>query len=385
MEIRLPAIKRGRVDFDVLIDPDRFRPDARIGLTFEIFNIATFWHDSCRDWRLYFPEPNYKRMPEFNIEPVGHQRISVVQQQKFVHYSIFFDDDKDMVEYYVGDMRDPKSARYDISVFGHGYYRGGYLRIGNYGFTSAPYRTLVDNVVVTEMPEEKTAVEKTEFLLFDGVASDIVNFNKTLKAQKVRRYVWDSTGANIVSYENNYAYSGMPGFKSIDAAQLIIFNDAVNIDVALQRKIMQSVKDGTDLLIQSGLFSFNKGGFKDSPLEMILPVKMKDSLWCVAGDKAKALSLNPEGAFKWEKGKDAKVYLYWDLEKADDCEVLMTASEEGWFGKKNIPILLKKKFGKGNVYVFTGLPCGPSKANSFWNTDYVAEILKFIKESRTAK
>ena len=54
-------------------------------------------------------------------------------------------------------------------------------------------------------------------------------------------------------------------------------------------------------------------------------------------------------------------------------------------GKKDIPILVRKKFGKGYVYVFIGTPCGPSTETSFWNKDYVSAILKFIKESRSAK
>ena len=385
MEIRIPKIKRGRVDFDVMIDPERYNPAARIGLTFEIYNIATFWHDSCRDWRLYFPEPNYKRMPEFDIEPVGHQRITVVPKHKYVHYSIFFDEEKDMVEFYSGDMRDPKAARYDVSVYGHGFYRGGFLRIGNFGFTDGPYRTLVDNVVVTEMSEETAAQPKTEFLLFDGIASDIVKFNEAMKPLKVRRYVWDSTGANIVAHINNCEFVGMPGFQSVEKAQLIVFNDTVNIEPALQRKIMESVKNGTDVLFQGGHFTFNKGGYKNSPFEMILPIKMKDSLWGVSGDKAKALSLSTAGSFKWDNAKDSKIYYYWDMEPADGSEVLLTASESGWFGKKDIPILVRKKFGKGYVYVFIGTPCGPSTETSFWNKDYVSAILKFIKESRSAK
>ena len=151
IEIPIPRIKKGKLEFDVLIDPDHSVAGDRIGLTLGFYNISTFWHDSCKDWRMYFPEPEAKRLPYFFIEPVGHRRISRVAKHKYQHYCILFDHDADLIEFYVDDMQDPKSARYDMSVWGHDYYQGSYLKIGSYAYASYPYRTLVDNVKLTEI------------------------------------------------------------------------------------------------------------------------------------------------------------------------------------------------------------------------------------------
>lgn len=380
IEIEVPKVKKGRLDFDVMIDPDRINPGARIGLTLDLYNIATFWHDSCRDWRMYFAEPNIKRLPYFMIEPVGHRKIANVAKHKYIHYTILFDEEGDMVEFYAGDPRDPKASRYDVSVFGNAMYRGGYLRIGSYAYTTVPYRTLVDNIVLRELAGADAQQEKTEYLLFDGLGSDHYPLARMLKKQGVRRYIYNSPGASV-SNRNNLQYFGMPGMTSVENAKLIIFNDSPNVDPVLQKKMLQSVKDGSDLLILSGLFSLGKGGFRNSVLEQALPVILTDDIWTVAGSPEKPLQLKTNVDLNWN-ANGAVLYYYWDLKLAEGSEILMTASESGWFGKKNIPVLSRKKYGKGYIYVLNGTACGPSEKNSFWNTEFLAGLLKYIEAQR---
>ena len=88
IEIPVPLIKKGRLDFDVeVVLKQGQRPG--IGLMVELYNISTFFHDGCRDWRMYFPEANVKRLPYFNIEPVGHHKISsVARNKKFITVSV---------------------------------------------------------------------------------------------------------------------------------------------------------------------------------------------------------------------------------------------------------------------------------------------------------
>ena len=101
IEIPVPMIKKGRLDFDVTVNPSK-NVSSGIGLTLDLYNISTFWHDACNDWRMYFPEPNAKRMLFFNIEPVGHQKIAAVKDYVKKHYRIRFDEEADLVEFYVG-------------------------------------------------------------------------------------------------------------------------------------------------------------------------------------------------------------------------------------------------------------------------------------------
>ena len=62
IEIPVPMIKKGRLDFDVTVKTEGTSISDGIGLTLDLYNISTFWHDACGDWRMYFPEPNSKRM-----------------------------------------------------------------------------------------------------------------------------------------------------------------------------------------------------------------------------------------------------------------------------------------------------------------------------------
>ena len=186
-------------------------------------------------------------MPNFNFEPVGHQKIAKVGKYKYVHYRIYFDEKLDLVEFYTGDMKDPKTARYDVSVFGHGFYRGGYLRIGSFAFTTDVYRTLVDNIVIREFSGETELQNKDQILIFDGISSNHYNVYPLLKKKNLwndtgaRHYVWNSPGANIQAHKNNFSYEGMPGFQTVEKAALIIFNDTQNVEAPLQKQIIKTL------------------------------------------------------------------------------------------------------------------------------------------------
>lgn len=381
IEIPVPVVKKGRLDFDVLIDPERHNPSARIGLTLDLYNIATFWHDSCRDWRMYFPEPNAKRLPYFFLEPVGHQKIATVAKHKYVHYTILFDEEADTVEFFVGTQKDPMASRYDVSVFGNAMYHGGFLRIGSFAYTYAPYRTLVDNIVLREITGEAQAPVKKEYLIFDGAASDHFPVFDLLKKANARRYVYNSPGAST-SNTNNLQYFGMPGTETVRNAKLIVFNDAPNVHPVLQKMILKSVEEGADLLILSGLFSLGKGGFRNSELEKALPVILTDDIWSVSGNRKKPLTIDRDSSKLSFGSGDSVLYYYWDLKLAEGSQVLMTASEQGFFGKKGIPVLSRKKHGKGYVYVLNGTACGPEDGKSFWKNGFVPALLKFIESER---
>ena len=364
IEMRIPLIKKGRIDFDVLIDPERKAPFNRIGLTLDIFNISTFWHDSCNDWRMYFPEPEVKRLPYFFIEPVGHKKIAAVQKYKYSHYRIVFDHDADLVEFYVDDLKDPKAVRYDVSVMGHAFYQGSYLRIGSYGYAQNPYRTLVDNIVVTEMPEGKDGeVKRTENLVFDGLLTTHILMKQVLKEENFRVYHWDSPGANV-SNTNNCQYMKMPSFQTVKNAKRIIFNDAPNVPEPLQKKILQSVSEGADLIIFSGLCSLGKGEFKDTLIGNALPVILTDE-WAIAGSHEKPIKLDPKSGLVPD---GAVMYYYWNLKPSADAEVIATADN----GK--IPVLVRRKFGKGSIIVLTATVCGPTGNNSFWKSDFINHL-----------
>ena len=374
IEIPIPLIKKGKLEFDAIIDPEQINRGDRIGLTLGFYNISTFWHDSCKDWRMYFPEPEAKRLAYFFLEPVGHRRISIVPKHKKVHYCILFDHDADLIEFYVNDMRDPKSARYDMSIWGHDFYQGAYLKIGSFAYAAYPYRTLVDNVKLTEITDEAgAAVKKDNILVFDGMLSVHHPIKKLLKGEKnIRTYNWESTGYNTRT-TNNYEFSAFPSFSAIERAKMVIINDAPVIQPALQERVIKAVKNGTHLVILGGLCTLNKGSFQGSPLGAVLPVKL-DSKWAIKGAHDKPIKLDAKAGLIPE---NAEMYYYLDLQAADDAEILATADggKTLFFSQKKIPVIFQKKLGKGTITVLSATACGPSNEKSFWNTDLVKNLL----------
>lgn len=360
IEIPVPLIKKGRLDFDAeVVIPQGGGPG--IGLIVELYNISTFFHDGCRDWRMYFPEANAKRLPYFNIEPVGHQKIARVTRNKTIHYRIRFDEENDLVEFYAGDMTDPATARYDVSIFGHAFYRGGNIRIGSFGYAHSKYYTRITNLVLTEESDDTAQNNvRNQILIFEGMGSDHYVMKNLFadELKNIRIYPWLSPGACPGNF-NNYQYFKLPGFSTIDNAKLIIFNDAPNVKKALQKKILSAVENGANLLITGGLFSLANGNFDQSPIGDALPLKV-DKKWNLAGNSK--IPLKIDGT----KNKGV-IYYYFPAELTEKAEVLFKAG--------NIPLMLKKAYGKGNIIVFCGTPAGPDNKDAFWRTACLQEMI----------
>ena len=360
IELPVPLIKKGRLDFDVEVVLMRGGSPG-IGLMVELYNISTFFHDGCRDWRMYFPEANAKRLPYFNIEPVGHQKITGITRNKKTHCRIRFDEGNDLVEFYVNDMTDPAAARYDVSIFGHAFYRGGYLRIGSFGYAPSNYYTRITNLTLTEETAD-TAVKnvRNQILVFEGMGSDHYVMKKLFAddVKNIRTYPWLSPGACPSNF-NNYQYFKLPGYSTIDNAKLIVFNDAPNVAKALQKKILSAVSDGATLLINGGLFSLANGNFADSPIGDALPLKTNKK-WILAGNSRTPLTIDGT------KNKGV-IYYYFPAELTANAEVLFKA--------KNIPLMLKKQYGKGKIIVFCGTPAGPDTKDAFYRSGCFYEML----------
>jgi hypothetical protein len=370
IEIPVPLIKKGRLDFDaeIVLKPGQ---SPGIGLMVELYNISTFFHDGCRDWRMYFPEANAKRLPYFNIEPVGHHKIASTSRNKKIHYRIRFDEATDLVEFYAGDMSDPASARYDVSVFGHAFYRGGYLRIGSFGYAPSDYYTRITNLTLTQEDNSnnQTAV-RNQILVFEGMGSDHYVMKKLFskEAKNIRYYRWESSGACPGNY-NNCQYFKMPGFTTCDNAKYIIFNDAPNVEKPLQEKMLQAVSNGAHLIIMGGLFTLNNGNFANTPIGDALPVKV-DKKWNLAGDGNRPLVISGT------KTKGVLFY-YFPAELTSGAEVVFKAG--------NIPVLISKKYGKGKISVLSATPSGPDVKDAFWRTNCLAEMLTKITASSVGK
>ena len=367
IEIPVPLIKKGRLDFDVTVPAT----GHGIGLTLDLYNISTFWHDGCKDWRLYFAEPNANRLPYYLIEPVGHHRIATIPKDKTLHYRIRFDEALDLVEFYVDNMDDPAATRYDVSVFGHAFYQQSLLRLGSFGYVPAVYSTTISNLILTEetADQDNGSSERTLHLGFDGMTSRHHRLEELLP-KGFRRYVWDNPGHNPTN-TNTSTYRNLPGFDTVAHAQTIIFNDAPNVPVPLQKMMLKAVEDGANMFFLGGLCTLNKGEFHDTPLGKALPVNVENP-WAMAGSDEKPLPITPSTGVTWPSvdGGPGVCYYYLDLPPLEDAEVLLRAGQDG------PPLLVRKKIGAGSITVLLATACGPDTPNSFWNTHLVKQIVQ---------
>ena len=368
IEIPVPLIKKGRLDFDVNTPED----SKGIGLTLDLYNISTFWHDACKDWRLYFPEPNANRLPYFTIEPVGHHSIGKVAKGETIHYRIRFDESADLVEFFMGDMDDPAAVRFDVSVFGRAFYQQPLLRLGSFGYAPTVYSTTISNLVLTEETEDagqKTARDLT--LAFDGISSNVHKLDSILP-KGFRRYVWDSPGANLIN-TNNCKYNSLPGFSTIDRAKIIVFNDAPNIPAPLQKRMATAIEDGANLFVIGGLFTLNKGGFADSPLGQLLPVELPDQ-WRLVGSETPLPIMEAKPGTLSPDVKPGVCYYYLDLPPVKDAEILLRAGQNG------PPILIRRRHGIGSITVLLATPCGPDSPDAFWHSTLIKHLMSPLAE-----
>ena len=371
IEKTLPVVRRGVLEFDANIGMARSGNARGLALTLDLYNISLWWHDYCRDWRRYFPEPVAKRMPGFSIEPVGHRSLGKVKKSKWLHYKVIFDTDRDLVEYYCADMVDPVYIDSGVPVLGRSEYQGGRVRIANLGYATAPVVYGLDNIVVRATPEAEASAEPLErsgLLVFQGMAmtpyraSDAV---RVLGAKDARYYTIDFWRA--APYPKNMLKLGkMPSSATVSRARTIVLVDmpcgpGPVMPEFLVRQIAQSVHNGGALVVLGGLFTLGKGQFQGTLFEKMLPVVLGGKWEVRRADKP--LTLRPTDpalgkGLSWSARP--RVFYYHNLKVRPEADVLMRAGD--------VPILVRAPFGQGTVTVFTGTPCGQGTPEriGFW-------------------
>lgn len=363
IECDIPLIRKGMLEFDMEFpDPANARG---IGLFVDIYNISSFFHSACGDWRYYFPHPESERIAGFGIEPVGHQKIADVAKKGRSHYRIVFDADNDRVEFYKDDMNDPSAIVGNISVFGHDFYRGGKIRIGSMGVTTTgkPYACRISNLKLTGLKEEENAIGKRQgVLIFEGMTFDELKIFEALAANGVKkedcfRYTLEPFSAAIV-IANRLFYNKMPGEKRLKNAELIVLADAPAgpkniIPDFILKDIVDFVRNGGRLVIFGGFFTLEKGEYQKTPLEEILPVEL--ALPYTTGKFPSLFAIrNLDAEYNWiNSAEPFNVRYFHDLKVRKNASVKLAVN-----GK---PILVEWKYEKGSVSVFLGKKAGYGK------------------------
>lgn len=363
IECDIPLIKKGMLEFDMeFADPNNARG---IGLFVDIYNISTFFHSACGDWRYYYPQPEAKRIPGFGIEPVGHQKIANVAKKGRSHYRIVFDVDKDRVEFFKDDMNDPAAILGNISVLGHDFYRGGKIRIGSMGYTISgkPYTYRVMNLKLTQLEEKNTTnTQKQGVLLFQGWTFDELKIFEALtsngfKKQDLSCYTLESTSSAMI-IANRLLYNKMPGEQKLKNSKLIVLADAPSgpngiIPDFILKDMANFVKDGGRLVVFGGFFTLEKGEYQKTPLAEVLPVKLGSPY--TTGKFAKSSALKSVAQeYNWlNSAPEFQVKYFHDLELKKNAIVKLSCE-----GK---PMLVEWQCGKGSVAVFLAKKAGHGK------------------------
>jgi len=386
VEKEIPVIRKGTLDFDANIAMEGAGNARGIAFTVDIYNISTWFHDYCGDWRRYFPEGPGKRMEGYNIEPVGHRVLTKIDKGKWNHYKIYFDADSGIVEYYCNDMTDPVYVDGDVPVLGRAEYQGGYIRLASMGFVNGPVTYAIDNIVLAEAEtsaEVKTS-EKSNILVFQGISSNeyrVADALEKLEGYSVREYWVDVLYSGVA--RNRLKMEKLPGSATLTNSKVMIFVDVpVGPDCLpdyFLNRLAEWVKEGGILITLGGPFSYGKGMYKDTLLEKIIPVNITGP-WEVK-KATSPLVIKPiekqlsTFTARIEIDRPA-VYYYHNITGKDEAKVLIT-SEQG------IPLWWYWNYGKGKVISFIGTAMGMTGDNTILLTewaqwpDLLREIVKW--------
>jgi len=272
VEAGMPLYQKGVLDFDVKSEPPGANRAMSLFLSF--YNITVFWHDACKDWRVYTPGPESGRERGFRHEPTRHQQMAMFEAGAWHHCRIGFDRTLGRVEFFLDDMENPVYILGDQSVWGAQEFLGGALRIGGLGLSRGS-TYFVKNVVLSETAEKEASAQRTETLVFEGFANDYYDLRTRLEAAKPRYYTLVTTRAAETAM-NRMRYTGMPGMSVLAAAKTIVLADAPVgpnglIPHFVVEDIVRQVEDGAVLVVLDGYFSMKRGKYDESALKDILP------------------------------------------------------------------------------------------------------------------
>ena len=162
----------------------------------------------------------------------------------------------------------------------------------------------------------------------------------------------------------------IPPASTIDEYQFIILGD-VNWESLrpMITRLIAYVRNGGILIVCGGPFAYGCGGYKDTPLEKILPVKpVPFDLRPAAGDGIFDRGIS----FDQPKDKPPQVWWIHKNQCRPGSKILVKAGSD--------PLIVKGTYGKGTVIAFLGSPLGDPKAEDrpFWNSAGYIALMKQI-------
>ena len=328
-EIELPAVERGALYFEVL-------PNAAAS------NSRSYNHLSLLirfNGRLISLRPNWWT---YYLAGKGNRRLASIPDNKWLNLKIEFDRKAKTISYFYKDMQTPVYAEKNVKFSGPVKFQ-----LGNYGLTSG---TIINHIRNIRLEKLETAASKTRSgaIVLRGIDFDAYDINGILKKFNIKSkpVFCDVAVKTGVIVKNNFYLTKSPLFSRTKPELVIMADFPLNGTLTEDdiEELISEVKNGAKLVILGGMFTLNKGEFKNAAFNKMLPVQLKGP-WDIAYNKA---NFSIQGA----KGT---VGIY------QKCSAVKGAGISLKVG--NFPLLVSKKYGSGAVAVYCGVPGGRQSSN----------------------
>lgn len=267
----------------------------------------------------------------------GARRLAAIPAGKWIPFRIDFDRKEKTIAYYCLDMEVPVHIEKEVEFPGPVK-----LQLGNYGLTNGPVVNHIRNLRLEPLRDAEKKKRKGIVLLrgidFDAYDLDGIAKEFGIKEKPVCCDVAIATGLLI---RNNFSLSKRPQFSILKPELVIMADFPLNgtLEESEIRELVSEIRDGAKLIILGGMFTMNRGEFRNRELNDILPVKIGSPY-----------------DFKYKKenfavdGASGAVAAYQKCKPASGTQILLKAEGD--------PLLCSIRCGRGNVCVYTGVPSG---------------------------
>ena len=327
-EVELPSVESGALYFEVL--PNAAASSSRsynhlsllIRFNGRLISLRPSW------WLYYFAGKN--------------RRLASIPDNKWLSFKIEFDRKAKTISYFYKDMQTPVYAEKDVKFSGPIKFQ-----LGNYGLTSGTIINHIRNIRLEKL-EAAASKARSGAIVLRGVDFDAYDIDGILKKFNIKSkpVFCDVAFKTGVIIKNNFYLTKSPLFARTKPELIIMADFPLNgtlTDDDLE-ELISEVKNGAKLVILGGMFTLNKGEFKNAAFNKILPVQLKGP-WDIAYNKA---NFSVQGA-------NGTVGIYQKCSAAEDAKINLKV--------ENSPLLVSKKYGSGAVVVYCGVPGGRQSSN----------------------
>ena len=372
--IDVPQVKKGYLQYDAWIGGANNR---HLSLTAALYDISTSYN-GYGSWRIVWSRYAHKYINGEKVEGGGWKTlVQRLAPGNWHTFRIMFDTEKNLIEYFAGDMEDPVGWDTRIPILAAD--SKPRITFRNYGLCSGDVRVRIDNIklVETRPSAAGAAAARDKIAVINGIQFGIYKIPEALEDLKgcSVKYHLMECGLGITPRVIT-RLAPLMGSASLERMKLLIMANATAecIEPVSQELLLENVRRGANLLVLGGLFTYGKGQFKGSKLEELVPVVIGDP-WNVKRAE-KPLALRPAGraaafeVLKWDE-KPSLLY-YHDLEPKKGAEI--------WLEAEGRPVLVVWKVGRGRVAAFTGAPIGkmPEDVRAFWEWEDWPDFLNRV-------